>query len=53
MYDPHLILFLRLFVQPESDDASHNKIFASRVAALNVLDRTPERLDIRCRRRAG
>jgi hypothetical protein len=41
-----LIPFCRLFMQPDSDDASHDETLASRVAALNVLDLTLEHLDI-------
>ncbi|KAF9440734.1 hypothetical protein P691DRAFT_780012 [Macrolepiota fuliginosa MF-IS2] len=36
----------RLFMQPITDDASHDEALANRVAALNMLDLTLEHLDI-------
>ncbi|TFK39557.1 hypothetical protein BDQ12DRAFT_682001 [Crucibulum laeve] len=40
------IFYDRLFMQPVSDDASHDEALSSRVAALNMLDLTLEHLDI-------
>lgn len=36
----------RLFMQPSTDDASHDEALSNRVAALNVLDLSLEHLDI-------
>lgn len=36
----------RLFLQPTSDDASHDDALSSRVAALNMLDLSLEHLDV-------
>jgi hypothetical protein len=36
----------RLYMQPTSDDASHDETLSSRVAALNMLDLGLEHLDI-------
>ncbi|KAF8632079.1 hypothetical protein AX15_002055 [Amanita polypyramis BW_CC] len=40
------LFYDRLFMQPVSDDASHDETLASRVAALNMMDLTLEHLDI-------
>ncbi|KAG6823871.1 hypothetical protein H0H93_002908, partial [Arthromyces matolae] len=39
-------LFARLYMQPTSDDLSHDETLSSRVAALNMLDLGLEHLDI-------
>lgn len=36
----------RLFMQPTTDDASHDEALASRIAALNMLDLTLAHLDV-------
>src|ERR1700742_2750893 len=36
----------RLYMQPTSDDSSHDEALSSRVAALNMLDLGLEHLDI-------
>lgn len=36
----------RLFMQPHSDDSSHDEALSNRVSALNMLDLTLEHLDV-------
>jgi len=40
------LFYDRLFIQPTSDDASHDETLSSRAAALNMLDLTLRHLDI-------
>jgi hypothetical protein len=46
IYDPHLLLLRRLFVQPDSDDTSHNETLRHLCGCIECVGSFFEHLDI-------